>query len=233
MSKIFIIPDIHLKPNMLLVAEEILENSSFDEIVFLGDIPDDWNQEFNVDLYEETFETVADFMRRHENVFFCYGNHDVSYVWQAMESGYSVWARDAVLDGLDKIREFLPPWKIGFIHRVDDVIFSHAGLTKAFVERCFPEDAGDIDKLIDKINQCGEKELWRDDSPIWARPQDGNVLLYPEGFMQVVGHTPVSAPQEIRNLLTLDTFSTYRDGSNIGDARFVYVDSVEKSWNYV
>ena len=34
------------------------------------------------------------------------------------------------------------------------------------------------------------------------------------------------------NLITLDTFSTYRDGTPFGDQRFVWVDTVRRSWHY-
>lgn len=34
-------------------------------------------------------------------------------------------------------------------------------------------------------------------------------------------------------LLTLDNFSTYRNGRPIGDERFVWIDTVEKKWKFV
>lgn len=79
----------------------------------------------------------------------------------------------------------------------------------------------------------GEAELWQDDSPIWARPQFGEMRLYPQDVFQVVGHTPVRTALEEGNLLTLDNFSTYRDGRPIGDERFVWIDTIEKTWRFV
>ena len=78
----------------------------------------------------------------------------------------------------------------------------------------------------------GEEELWTDDSPIWARPQYGEMRLYQHEILQVVGHTPVRAALDEGKILTLDNFSTYRDGRPIGDERFVWVDTVEKVWRY-
>ena len=77
-------------------------------------------------------------------------------------------------------------------------------------------------------------EMWQDGSPIWARPQDyeGYLDLYPEDLYQVVGHTPVSTPQQQGRLLTLDTFSTTSNGKFIGDQRFVIVDTIDGSWSY-
>jgi hypothetical protein len=87
--------------------------------------------------------------------------------------------------------------------------------------------------MIGKINRMGEEELWQNDSPIWARPQYGEMRLYPDDVFQVVGHTPVETALEEGNLLTLDNFSTYSNGYSIGDERFVWVDTVGKTWGFV
>lgn len=71
----------------------------------------------------------------------------------------------------------------------------------------------------------GKPYIWQDDSPIWARPQYGEMRLYPMDMLQVVGHTPVVEPTREGKLLTVDTFSTYRDGDPIGDETFVVVDT--------
>ena len=55
MSKVFVIPDVHLKPWMFDKAEELLSRSEYDKIVCLGDLVDDWDQEKNLGLYSETF----------------------------------------------------------------------------------------------------------------------------------------------------------------------------------
>ena len=41
MGKVFVIPDVHLKPWMFDKAEEILSRSEYDKIVCLGDLVDD------------------------------------------------------------------------------------------------------------------------------------------------------------------------------------------------
>ena len=50
--------------------------------------------------------------------------------------------------------------------------------------------------------------------------------LYPSDMLQVVGHTPVEFVVKEENLLTLDNFSTYRNGEPIGDERYVCVDTI-------
>ena len=92
----------------------------------------------------------------------------------------------------------------------------------------------DLNYIVNTINKMGADDLWTDDSPIWTRPQkkyDGSTL-YPPDMMQVVGHTPVRTALEEKNLLTLDSFSTYRDGRPIGDERFVWVDTAKRTWRF-
>lgn len=59
MSKVFVIPDVHLKPWMFDKAEELLSRSEYDKIVCLGDLVDDWDQEKNLGLYSETFDALT------------------------------------------------------------------------------------------------------------------------------------------------------------------------------
>ena len=67
MSKVFVIPDVHLKPWMFDKAEELLSRSEYDKIVCLGDLVDDWDQEKNLGLYSETFDALERFINRHPN----------------------------------------------------------------------------------------------------------------------------------------------------------------------
>ncbi len=232
MSRVFVIPDIHLKPWILDRAEEELSKGQYDVCVFVGDLVDDWDQGNNMSLYKETIDRMVRFIQMHPKFKYCYGNHDVSYVWQALETGYSERARETVLDGLERLLETLPRENVGFIHRIDNVLFSHAGLTKLFVERFFESSAGDIDELIAKINSFGRAEMWCDTSPIWARPQLGNIKMYPDNMLQVVGHTPVKHADYYEGVLTVDNFSTFQNGAPIGDQRFVWVDSITREWGF-
>ena len=232
MSKVFVIPDVHLKPWMFDKAEELFSRSEYDKIVCLGDLVDDWDQEKNLGLYSETFDALERFINRHPNFLLCYGNHDVSYIWEAHESGYSEYARQVVLKGISKLEKLIPARNIAYIHRVDNVLFSHAGLTEIFVSHFLPNFGGGIDELLEKINSFRKDELWCDVSPIWARPQDGKLEMYPAGYLQVVGHTPVRKTDRFGELVTVDNFSTYRNGKPIGDQRLIWVDTVSKQWGF-
>ena len=153
-------------------------------------------------------------------------------MWRAHETGYSDYARQTVLDGLFKLAKNLPAENIAFVHRIDNVLFSHAGLSEVFVSRFLSDFNGDIDDFLMEINGFGKEEMWNDVSPIWVRPQNGHIEMYSNGFLQVVGHTPVRKTDFFRNILTVDNFSTYCDGTPIGDQRFIWVDTVAKEWGF-
>ncbi len=248
--KILVIPDVHLKPHMFddaaalyrkLTAKEALlppERQQPWGIVCLGDLADDWGQQGNLALYEETFDSAISMVAelKDQNVFFCIGNHDISYVWQRYESGYSTEAEYLVRQKMAQLNTaFSDPERFAFVHCIDNsVIFSHAGISMSFAMK-HARYAGSVDQLICSINhRFTSAELWMNDSPLWVRMQDGRECPFRCGFMQVAGHTPVKAPlfDAENKLLSLDTFSTDPAGNPIGDCRFVVVDTADRSFRY-
>ena len=59
--KVLVIPDIHLKPDMFRRAGELMKQGIAEKAVCLMDIPDDWDQQYNIALYEETFDAAISF----------------------------------------------------------------------------------------------------------------------------------------------------------------------------
>ncbi len=235
MSKVLVIPDVHLKPWMFDQAHDIMENTDCEIAVCLGDIVDDWGCEHDVKLYEETLKKAIRFASRYPDTFWCLGNHDLAYMWDQYDHpGYSSYAADTVCDMFETLRDTLEsPENLAIIHKMDNVIFSHAGICTSFVEAFLYDVMDDIDYVIDTINGFGAQEMWVDDSPIWVRPQDWDLtadMLYPQGFLQVVGHTPVKRIVEQDNMITLDVFSTYSDGTKIGNEEFYWVDTVSRKY---
>ena len=49
--KVLVIPDVHLKPWIFSRASDLMKEKTADQVICLMDIPDDWNQQFNIDLY--------------------------------------------------------------------------------------------------------------------------------------------------------------------------------------
>ena len=225
MSRVLVIPDVHLKPWIFDEAEKV-DKSSYEDIVVLGDLVDDWGKGNDLDAYEETLKRAVEFGKEHGESLWCYGNHDVSYLWDAMESGYSVQARITVIEGITKLERILED-RYKFVHRIDNVLFSHAGVTETFVLHACGYHVKEIEDILAKINRMGKQELWRDSSPIWARPQADFYRMFRDDlFYQVVGHTPVEEPLDACGVLTLDLFSTYSNGNPYGNQKLYIVDTM-------
>ena len=231
--KILVIPDVHLKPWMFDRASEILNSGAAKKAVCLMDIPDDWGQEYNLGLYEETFDAAIRFQKEFPETLWCYGNHDLSYEWLQYESGFSSVAIPVVQKKLSELRrELTDRSQMAYIHRIDDVLFLHGGLTHAFVKYYANDvDYDDTDAVIEKINLLGRNEMWDDASPLWFRPQFYNEKMYKEeDLLQVVGHTPVMQIDRLGNMLSCDLFSTYSTGDPIGTQDYLLIDTV--TWEY-
>ena len=232
--KILVIPDIHLKTKILDKAREIMHTvSDIDNIVCLGDIFDDFGQQDNSELYKKTFDAVIDFDLEFPNTLWCYGNHDISYVWKLFQSGYSYIAE---ADVKQYIQEFQNQFKdrYKYVHKIDDVVFSHGGISYDFVASVvkYAKDMNNPDIVVDRINSLSKRELWETLSPLWFRPQDNkNKIYYPRKLLQVVGHTPVKKVYRSNGILSCDVFSTYRDGTPYGEQKFVLLDTQTKEWS--
>ena len=233
---VLVIPDVHLKPWMLERAAELMKKGTANRAVCLMDLADDWQQTYNIDLYIETYEAAVRFAKDHPQTLWCYGNHDICYLWNQRESGYSPVAARAVCEGLRKLREALPDEKqLGFVHRIDNVIFSHGGLGEYFAEDYVPAaDREDIDRMIEVINGFGYTELWQGSSPIWLRPQYSVMPLYRSGeYRQVVGHTPMKEITLRDNFISCDVFSSDRNRKPYGSREYLLIDTVTGEWKGV
>lgn len=234
--KILIIPDVHLKPWMFTRASELMKSEQIGQAVCLMDIADDWNQQLNIDLYIQTYDAAIAFASEYPDTRWCLGNHDICYLWDKRESGYSPYAVQTVCEKIRILQNSLPDENhIAFVHRIDNVLFSHAGLTDEFVRRFVPAGKyNDIDSVIDIINRFSSDRIWTDDSPIWARPQYASRRMYkPRKLMQIVGHTPTTQIEKRNSLLSCDVFSTYSSGEAIGTREYVIVDSVTKDYSVI
>lgn len=231
--KALVIPDVHLKPNMFRRASALMHQGIADRAVCLMDISDDWNQEFNIALYEETYDEAIRFAKQYPDTMWCYGNHDLSYFWCQPESGFSSMAVETVQRKLLELRRTLPEENpIRYIQRIDDVIFLHGGLLDDFVKWNIPSKKyNDVDAVLDMLNEMGMIAMWKNNSPIWLRPQYNSPRLYkPRKLLQVVGHTPMDRITKKGNLISCDVFSTYRDGRPIGTQEFLLLDT--ETWEY-
>ena len=231
--KVLVIPDVHLKPWMFKRAAEIKKKHKIKKTVCLMDLLDDWGKQNNVDLYEQTIDAAIDYARSFPQTLWCMGNHDVSYLFKRSEAGYSITAEKTVIKKMEQLKKAIAdPTKIAYIHRIDKVLFMHGGLSYRYVFENIPESFHeDTDKVISIINTFGEDRIWQHGSPIWLRPQYYDLHMYKGGeLLQVVGHTPVSSINECNSVLSCDVFSTYQDGSDIGNKAFPVIDTKTKDF---
>ena len=231
--KVLVIPDVHLKPFVFFRAKEILNKGNADIAVCLMDLADDWGKEYKLEEYIATYDAAIDFAQEFPNSLWCYGNHDLCYLWNERESGYSHGARTIVQEKVMKLNMTLPMDNpIKYVQKVDNVLFCHGGISKYFVERYVPLSMyDDVSYVVDKINALGHREMWCDDSPIWYRPQYYKGKMYKSRkCLQVVGHTPVEKINKCKNVISCDVFSTYQDGSPIGTQELLVIDT--ETWEF-
>ena len=214
-------------------ATELMNYGMAEKTVCLMDIPDEWGHGYDLDLYINTFDKAIEYAKRFPDTLWCYGNHDLSYIWMQPESGFSSLAVPTVSSKLAKLRNSLPDdSQLAYIHRIDNVLFTHGGLTRAFVKYYAPDiEYKDTDAVLQRINTLGFTEIWDDASPIWFRPQYYNEEMYREAdLLQVVGHTPVEEISRTGNVLSCDLFSTYRNGKPVGTQEFILINT--ETWEY-
>lgn len=237
--KVLVIPDVHLKPFIFDRADRILQSGQADFAVQIGDLVDDWGQITNVGKYNQTMKRAYDFHKAHPDTLWVMGNHDYDYVHPFADARSSGHSRLAEVDMSEWLAEMDD---IGarpqFVHIVNNVIFTHAGLTKSWMARLLglynnyeaPENDEHLRLLV---NFAVPADFFMESSPIWARPQfkvDHQLYDY-HNHLQVVGHTPVEGVNLEDNFLSTDTFSTYRDGTPFGDQTFAIVDTATKKWH--
>ena len=152
--ELIVIPDCHLKPAMFRQASDLMEKHGIPRAVCLMDIADDWDKGTDLGLYCDTYDAAISFSREHPDTLWCYGNHDVSYLWDAMESGYSVMARETVIEGITKLERVVED-RYNFVHRIDNVLFSHAGLTETFVLHSCGYHVKEIEDILPRMTCSG------------------------------------------------------------------------------
>ena len=251
MSKVLVIPDVHLRTWMFDRAEKILGSGQADFAVQLGDLVDDWDMQFAIAFYEKTVKRAIAFHEKFPKTRWCMGNHDFGYYlpeYGRKETGHSRLLEENMSKWLadDMYKTGI---KQEIVHIIDNVIFSHAGVTENYVKRQVPDKSKweeDETFVYNLLNDSPPAPLWESDSPIWARPQGdysektGERLPHTflgkmwkaDKYMQVVGHTPMRKIIQFDNFLSTDVFSTYNNGAPYGEQKFAIVDTVNKTWQY-
>jgi len=192
--KILAVGDIHTKDWIVDEVEKLV--GKYDRVVFVGDYADDFGNDGLESL--GTWSKLYRLEQAHpDKVKLVLGNHDFIYVNKtpSLQTGYNAITQLAINSPANK---YLRDWLLSLPITLEEggVTFSHAGVAKGW----------------DGTNEMSD--LWQDHSPIWVRPSFGEYLQMP----QVFGHTPSETCWEVHpEIWCIDTFSTYSDGTPIGD----------------
>ena len=187
-KRIVVLGDIHGNT----VWKDIIAKEQPDQVIFLGDYV---STHENVSD-EEQVENLKEILRYKDEfpeTILLRGNHDLQhlgYYW-AECSGYF----PGVAMEMSHLKdEFLA--KTQWIHVMGNIVFSHAGISKVWLEENF--------LTLDDINMLGPTELFGftssdpsdqfgdspEQPPTWIRPMTLMKVMIPD-YTQVVGHTPV------------------------------------------
>lgn len=229
--KVLVIPDVHLKPKLFSRAAQIMRSGIAERTICLMDLPDNKEKHNDTYLYEQTFDSAFSFASEFPQTGWCYGNHDLSYLLKMKQSGYSEPAANIVREKLHEFMNILPDNNpIRYVHRIDNTLFSHAGLHDFFVREYIETNFyDDVDAVIEAVNSIDPALMWNDSSPVWVRPQKASSSLYKATeLLQVVGHSHVDEITRTGNLISCDVFSIGPDGNPVGE--FLIVDTI--NWEY-
>jgi len=203
--RVLAVGDIHTKDWIIEKVEKLL--SKYDRVIFVGDYADDFG---NDGL--ESLDTWAKLYQLHQanpdKVKLVLGNHDFIYVNKTptLQTGYNRVTQLAIDSPANK---YLKDWLLSLpiVLEEDGVTFSHAGLANGW------------DGTLEM------NDLWQDTSPLWVRPSFGEYEQIP----QVFGHTPSETCWEVHpGIWCIDTFSTYSDGTPIGDQTVLEIKDGKK-----
>ena len=205
MNKIIVIPDVHGRT----FWEKVLNNSE-NPIIFLGDYTDPYDYEgITHEEAIENFKNITKFARANPNVVLLFGNHDLHYLhsgWSCSRysSKHKYQYKDIFLANRDLFR---------MACKVDNYLFTHAGISKDWVERnelSFDEDpVVMLDRAYqenpDIFMQYGRARGWggyETGSPIWCDLEEHNheEPVYND-LIQVFGHTQLEEEPFITDYL--------------------------------
>ena len=213
--KICVIPDIHGRT----VWRNIITTDNYDKIVFLGDYLDTRDY-ISINNQCNNFREIVRYKKANKNqVILLLGNHDFHYTLYCRDSysGYKA-ATDANV-GRD-VLEAIKDGSIEACYSYDKFLFSHAGISKEWLENNNCENFDNPEKIAIFVNNLlrytprvfnftpgPNNSVYGDDTcqgPIWIRP-DSLLKSSLEGITQVVGHTQDEKIIIHNNLILTDT----------------------------
>lgn len=219
--KVIAVGDTHGRNKWKQIIEQ---NKDADKIIFLGDYFDSFDIPFSEQM-SNFVEILVLKKKQPDKVILLMGNHDYQYMTAYSSdrySGYQPHYADKIEEVLEQaIKEDL----IKIIHMEDNFLFSHAGVTKTWLE----DNKLDKGGVVAQINFAFKNtpEIFKftpstpfdnvgdsiTQGPIWVRPR---ALLSDkiDGVKQVVGHTHqkcIDVSGDVIFIDTLEPLIVYKD----------------------
>lgn len=217
MSRALIVPDAHLKIDVIERGMELADKLMCDRVILLGDYFDDWLG-MTTDYYDMRTYLKELLRKNHGRVIPLLGNHELSYLGFPC-SGYNRSVEHVVRGTVENDHRFV------FAYSLDGVLYSHAGATREWVinNELIPKHMVKYHMGIKNGAEMVEDAIYKADysqmaqagpargghsspSPVWADLTE--LIADPIGkFTQVVGHTPVEQIEKIGNCYFCDVYS--------------------------
>lgn len=209
--KLLVIPDVHGRGFWKKPCSEI---EKYDSVIFLGDYMDPYDFEgITVEDAIKNFKEILDFSRNHsEKVVMLVGNHDLPYYDINYRNLSSFHCRIAPYNLINEIVPLYKLYDFKLTQSYDNILFSHAGVQKAWLEWALPDYKfdGNVDVLSEKLNSIligGEYGkllvvsysrggygsfgscVWSDVGDQWYEQNEIGADDTLSGLKQVFGHT--------------------------------------------
>lgn len=210
--RIIAIGDIHGRS----IWKQIVASEKFDKIVFVGDYFDS-HEEISALEQISNFKEIMDFKNKNPHkVALLVGNHDFHYM-RGINDRYSGFQAVNQHDISSLIQEALNNNLLQMCYTYENMLFSHAGITKTWLNNVGYKGDESLDVFVNGLFKCQpsafkftkgiNNDPYGDDitqPPIWVRPQS---LLHDmvDGYVQVVGHTYKKNIVQFEDAIFIDT----------------------------
>lgn len=194
--KIVVIGDIHGSKKWKKIVEK---EENADKIIFIGDYFDSFD--FKPIEQIENYKNIHEYkLNNPAKVELLIGNHDFHYM-SGIEDEYSGYNREVAYQYNELIQNSLNENFLKICHVEDKFMFTHAGVSKTWLESV---DIENDENIVDNINELFKYQPRKfgftvgstyspygndkEQTPLWIRPLalEGDAI---EGYTHVVGHT--------------------------------------------
>lgn len=223
--KIIALGDIHGRS---IWKDIVNKENDADKIIFIGDYFDTRSGGYSANRQIRNFKDILEFKKANmDKVILLTGNHDFHYI-KGIHENYSGYQQNYAIDIGEVIHSALNEDILQMCYKHDNYIFTHAGVTKTWVEA----NEIDLGNLEQSINDLFKYKPYQfcftrganysntgDDvtqSPIWVRPESLNKDII-DNTICVVGHTSVTELTITERIILIDSLGTSKQYLSIID----------------